>query len=186
MSGGIPAATSVPAPVSKPAPKTEDLPPWEEERPPLPPEPEEKPTPQPPVQEKRPISPAPPVQEETPCAPVTTGDFWPAFSAGLKGLVLPSAHPFLMNPAVSGVWTNGVLTLWVPDEFTKSMLNQPNITEPMAKAAAARFGQSTRVVFSIGKAPEQVPAPAPQPTPEADALDQLLDFGSKFDNIVIE
>ena len=174
MSGGIPAATSVPAPVSKPAPKTDDLPPWEEERPPLPPEPEEKPTPQ------------PPVQEETPCAPVTTGDFWPAFSAGLKGLVLPSAHPFLMNPAVSGVWTNGVLNLWVPDEFTKSMLNQPNITEPMAKAAAARFGQSTRVVFSIGKAPEQAHAPAARPVPEADALDQLLDFGSKFDNIVIE
>ena len=116
-----------------------------------------------------------------------SGDFWPAFSAGLKGLVPPSAHPFLINPAVSGLWTNGVLTLWVPDEFTKSMLNQPAITEPMAKAARARFGQAARVTFSIGTPPAQVQAPAPQPAPEADALDRLLeDFGSKFDNIVIE
>ncbi|MBE6973460.1 MAG: DNA polymerase III subunit gamma/tau [Ruminococcaceae bacterium] len=177
-------AVSVPAPVAapvKPKPKQDDLPPWEEERPPLPPEPEEAPTPQ---------IPTPPRQETSkpePAPAAANGEFWPSFCAGLHGLVPPSAHPLLTNAAmVTGTWSSGVLTLWVRDEFTKALLNKPAITEAMAKAASTRFGQPTRVVFTIGKAPAQSSAPAPQPAPEADALDQLLDFGSKFDNIVIE
>ena len=101
----------------------------------------------------------------------------------------PSASPYLTNPAaVTGTWLDGVLTLWVADDFTKAMLNRPNITEPIARAAGARFGQSARLVFAVGKPPAQAtaPAPAPAPVPTEDALDQLLDFGSKFDNIVIE
>ena len=185
MSGGIPAAAPTPVPVSKSAPKADDLPPWEEDPSPLTPKRAEDPMPQlstPPKQEM----PAPAPKAEP--APVAAdGDFWPSFCAGLHGLVPPSAHPLLANAAlVAGTWSGGVLTLWVQDEFTKALINKPAITEPMAKAATARFGQSTRVVFSIGKAPAQAQAPAPQPAPETDALDQLLDFGSKFDNIVIE
>ena len=186
MSGGVP-VPSAPKPTPKPAPTpaVDDLPPWEEERPPLPPEPEEHPTPQPPVSRE----PAP--KPESPAAAPTqvSGDFWPSFCAGLKGLVPPSASPYLANPAaVTGTWQDGVLTLWVADDFTKAMLNRPNITEPIARAAAARFGQSARLVFSVGKPPVQptAPTPAPAPAPAEDALDQLLDFGSKFDNIVIE
>jgi len=185
MSGGAPAApTPTPQPAVKPAPPADDLPPWEAERPPLPPEPEEEPTPQPP---------APPKQEAPRPAPPSAGpaaghgSLWPDFSAGLRGLVPPSAHPYLMNPAmVSGTWNEGVLTLWVQDDFTKAMLNKPTVTEAIAKAASARFGQSARVTFTIGKPPAQPAAPAPVPAQEEDALDQLLDFGSKFDNIVIE
>ena len=141
-----------------------------------------------PAAEKKPQAPvkkAEPKPEPAPAA--ADSEFWPSFCAGLHGLVPPSAHPLLTNSAmVTGTWSGGVLTLWVQNEFTKALLNKPAITEPMAKAASARFGQSARVVFSIGKPPAQTHASAPQPVPEEDALDQLLDFGSKFDNIVIE
>ena len=189
MVGSGVAAVPAPAPVpaSKPiapTPVADDLPPWEEERPPLPPEPEEQPTPQQPVVVKQQEQPA------APSAPVAKQDagFWPEFAAGLRGSVPPSAHPYLINAdLVCGTWKEGVLTLWVKDEFTKAMLNRPAITEGIARAASARFGQSARTVFSIGRPPEEQVHTAPsQPEPGADALDELLDFGSKFDNIVIE
>ena len=174
MAGGVPAApTAPPRPKPTPAPAADDLPPWEE--PPAPKQPEqvrEEPKPAPP----RPTQAAQPVQ----------AGFWPDFAAGLRGVVPPSAHPYLMNAAlVSGTWKDGVLTLWVKDEFTKAMLNRPGTTEAIAKAASARFGQPARTAFVIGQPPEQA-ASEPKAEPRQDALDELLDFGSKFDNIVIE
>jgi len=183
MSGGIPTAAPISDPADRPASKADDLPPWEEEGPPLVPERAEKPQPATPPKQEVP-TPAPKA-ESAPAA--ASSDFWPSFCAGLRGLVPPSAHPYLMNGAmVTGTWSAGVLTLWVQDEFTKAMLNKPAVTEAIAKAASTRFGQPVRVAFAIGKPPVQAQASAPQPAPEADALDQLLDFGSKFDNIVIE
>ncbi len=176
--------SSAPVAQSKPVaapPAADDLPPWEEERPPLPPEPEERPVPQ---------QPAPVKQQEKPAAhssPAGKQDagFWAEFAAGLRGIVPPSAHPYLMNAAlVSGTWKDGVLTVWVKDEFTKAMLNKPAVTEAIAKAAAARFGQPARTAFAIGQPPVQQASPA-QPEPKVDALEELLDFGSKFDNIII-
>ena len=177
----------VPAPASSPAPKApapaapkapapaEDLPPWEQE-----------PTPPPARPETPSAPPVPPIAPPAPPAP--TGGFWTEFSAGLRGLVPPSALPYLMNKAaVSGTWRSGVLTVWVVDEFTKAMLNKPAIIQGLAKAASARFGEGARVVFSVGTPPAEAsaPAPAPVPEPQEDALDALMDFG-KFDNITIE
>ena len=119
--------------------------------------------------------------------------FWGAFSAGLRGSVPPAAYPYLTNPAaVSGVWKDGVLTLWVQDEFTKAMLNKSAVTEPVARAAQARFGVPARVAFSLGTppAPAGDSSPAPDASPltreEEDALEALLDFGKQFDNITIQ
>ena len=186
VGSGVPVSAS-PVTPSKPVaapPAADDLPPWEEERPLLPPEPEEKP-----VSHAAPV----PVKREEPAAhsaPACTQDagFWPEFAAGLRGSVPPSAHPYLINAdLVCGTWKDGVLTLWVKDEFTKAMLNRPAITEGIAKAASARFGQSARTVFAIGRPPEeQVRPEVSRPELGEDALDELLDFGSKFDNIVIE
>ena len=178
-SGASVAKPTVSAPVPQPAAPTpspaDDLPPWEEERPPLPPEPELTPAPEPPAP---PPAPAPVPKS----APTSVGGFWPEFSAGLRGFVPPSALPYLMKrDSVDGRWADGVLTLWVKDEFTKSMLNKGAVTEGLAKAAVARFGQCTRVVLAIGTAP----AEATESAPQEDALDALMDFG-KFDNITIE
>ena len=103
----------------------------------------------------------------------------------------PSVLPYLNNPAkVTGVWKNGLLTLWTDTEFTRSMLNKPAILEGLTQAAAAAFGGQPRVSVITGKPPAEAssqPAPAPQPeAPAEDALDALLAFGEQFDNIVIQ
>ena len=180
IGSGVPAVTPAPVPSPKrvttpSAPQSDDLPPWEEKSAPTL---EPVPAPEPP----RPVPP--------PSSSAPTGEFWTEFSAGLRGLVPPSALPYLMNrSAVSGTWQNGVLTIWVKDEFTKAMLNKAPIMEGLAKAAGIRFGQQARVVFSVGTAPAHTSAPTPSHAPaersEADALDELMDFG-RFDNITIE
>lgn len=188
-SGGVPAAPTAPAPQPRPtAPSPapipavkEDLPPWEEERPPLPPEPEEMPAIQIPV----PPAPKPAPKPAAPAAAGADTGFWDGFVQGLRGMIPPSSYPYLLNKAaVTGTWKDGVLTLWVQDEFTKAMLNKPATTEALSRAAGARFGCSARVTFSIGTPPANQSAPAPVPS-GPDALDALLDFGRRFDNITI-
>ena len=190
---------------AKPNPPADDLPPWEEDRPPLPEEPPEEPDyvfeepapvrpapPEPPAPTPRPPAAKPPAPAPAP-ASGSGGDraFWPSFAAGLRGKVSPSVLPYLNNPAkVTGVWKNGLLTLWTDTEFTRSMLNKPAILEGLTQAAAAAFGGQPRVSVITGKPPAEAssqPAPAPQPeAPAEDALDALLAFGEQFDNIVIQ
>ena len=188
-SGGIPAPASTPAPA--PAPKAaakpaapapvDDLPPWQEEPAPAP-----KPAPAPapaPAAVESPVTPPP--------APAPSGEsggaFWDSFVTGLRGQISMAAYPYLSNRTqVRGTWKDGTLTVWVPDDFTKTILNKPAVTEVMAKAASVRFGGSARVAFAVGTPPaEAAGTPAPAPAQGApDALDALLDFG-KFDNITI-
>jgi len=209
MAQGAPAPASASAPrpspvkhppaAAKPAAPVEDLPPWEEDRPPLPEEPPEEADYV--FEEPAPVRPAPIPQQAAAKPPAPTpapassggGDraFWPSFAAGLRGKVSPSVLPYLNNPAkVTGVWKNGLLTLWTDTEFTRSMLNKPAVLEGLTQAAAAAFGGQPRVSVVTGKPPAEGPAqtpPAPQPEAQAeDALDQLLAFGEQFDNIVIQ
>ena len=190
-----PAPTEPAAPPRPAAPSAADTPPWEEKRPPLPPEPEEEPSydlPAPaPAQPEAPPAPAAAAQ---PAAPSPSGGgggtsaFWPAFAAGLAGKVPPSVQPFLNNPAkVTGVWKNGFLTLWVDSEFTRAMLNKPTVTQPMAQAAAAFFGASeARVSVVVGQPPAEEGFAPPSAGEKHDALDDLLAFGAQFDNIKIQ
>ena len=201
--GAVSAAPAAPAPsrpagpvkaARTPAP-AENIPPWEEERPPLPPEPEEEPSYDPPVSAR----PAPPAQKApapgaAPAPSADTGEnraFWPSFAAGLRGKVPPSVTPYLNNPAkVTGIWKNGALTLWVDSEFTRTMLNKPAVLEGLTQAAAASFGGQPRVSIVTGKPPQEEPQAAPAgpegAEPLRDALDELLAFGEQFDNIVIQ
>ena len=221
LAGGIPASAVTPAPPAAPvpqpaapvqpapaptpaapaapprpaAPSAADTPPWEEERPPLPPEPEEEPSydlpAPPPAQPEAPPAPAAAAQ---PAAPSPGGGgggnsaFWPAFAAGLAGKVPPSVQPFLNNPAkVTGVWKNGFLTLWVDSEFTRAMLTKPTVTQPLAPAAAAVFGAAeARVSVVVGQPPAEEGSAPPAAGERHDALDDLLAFGAQFDNIKIQ
>ena len=207
----VPQPAPTAQPVQTPAkPKAEDTPPWEEERPPLPPEPEEEPSwPEPePVRPAAPMTqPAAPVQAAAPAPQPAaqpgpgagneagTSAFWPSFVAGLRGKVPASVLPYLSNPAkVTGVWKNKALTLWVDTEFTRAMLNKPPVLQGLSQAADACFGVTgSRVSVIAGKAPAEdlaVPAPVPQPAApgqgSGDAMDALLAFGEKFDNIKIQ
>ena len=197
----VPAAAPVQS-AAKPAP--DDTPPWEEERPPLPPEPEEEPSwPEPEAVRPAPaVQPAAPAAQSAPAQPMTesgaqagTSAFWPSFVAGLRGKVPASVLPYLNNPAkVTGVWKNKALTLWTDTEFTRAMLNKPPVLQGLSQAADACFGVTgARVSVIAGKPPAEDLAPAaPAPQPQApvqesgDALDALLAFGEKFDNIKIQ
>ena len=189
----------------------EDRPPWEEERPPLPeepPAPEEMervfdvPEPEPVRSAARPTArpaaqPAP--QQSAPAGGPPDGDraFWPSFAAGLKGKIPPTVHPYLNNAQkVTGVWKNGSLTLWTDSEFTRAMLNKPAVLLGLRRAAIDTFGVAPQVSVVCGTPPPEEPASAPaqsaapteqqeEPAKE-DAMDALLAFGEKFDNVTIQ
>ena len=189
----------------------EDRPPWEEERPPLP---EEPPAPGEmervfDVPEAEPVRPAarptarpavqPASQQSAPAGGPPDGDraFWPSFAAGLKGKIPPTVHPYLNNAQkVTGVWKNGSLTLWTDSEFTRAMLNKPAVLLGLRRAAIDTFGVAPQVSVVCGTPPPEEPVSAPaqsaapaeqqeEPAKE-DAMDALLAFGEKFDNVTIQ
>ncbi|MGE4275936.1 MAG: DNA polymerase III subunit gamma/tau [Lawsonibacter sp.] len=190
-------AETVPAvgSVSVPSLPAEDAPPWDEDRPPLPEEPPKDRE----IIFDEPVSarPAPaPAPAQTPVPSTGDRNFWSSFVAGLRGKVPPSITPYLNNPAkVTGVWKNGILTLWTDCEFTRSMLNKPAVLNGLSQAAAAAFGGQPRVSVITGTPPETEPGTAFSATPQTqaaacpkadDALDELLAFGEQFDNIIIQ
>ena len=193
----------------------EDRPPWEEERTPLPEEPPapgemervfDVPEPEPVRPAARPtarpaVQPAP--QQSAPAGGPPDGDraFWPPFAAGLKGKIPPTVHPYLNNAQkVTGVWKNGSLTLWTDSEFTRAMLNKPAVLLGLRRAAIDTFGVAPQVSVVCGTPPpeEREPAPVqsaapveherekPAEPPKEDAMDALLAFGEKFDNVTIQ
>ena len=193
----------------------EDRPPWEEERPPLPEEPPapgemervfDVPEAEPVRPAARPtarpaVQPAP--QQSAPAGGPPDGDraFWPSFAAGLKGKIPPTVHPYLNNAQkVTGVWKNGSLTLWTDSEFTRAMLNKPAVLLGLRRAAIDTFGVAPQVSVVCGTPPpeEREPAPVqsaapveherekPAEPPKEDAMDALLAFGEKFDNVTIQ
>ena len=193
----------------------EDRPPWEEERPPLPEEPPapgemervfDVPEPEPVRPAARPtarpaVQPAP--QQSAPAGGPPDGDraFWPSFAAGQKGKIPPTVHPYLNNAQkVTGVWKNGSLTLWTDSEFTRAMLNKPAVLLGLRRAAIDTFGVAPQVSVVCGTPPpeEREPAPVqsaapveherekPAEPPKEDAMDALLAFGEKFDNVTIQ
>ena len=192
----------------------EDRPPWEEERPPLPEEPPapgemervfDVPEAEPVRPAARPtarpaVQPAP--QQSAPAGGPPDGDraFWPSFAAGLKGKIPPTVHPYLNNAQkVTGVWKNGSLTLWTDSEFTRAMLNKPAVLLGLRRAAIDTFGVAPQVSVVCGTPPPEEPASAPAqsaapaekqeepPQKDAeDAMDALLAFGEKFDNVTIQ
>ncbi len=186
-----------PKPVPQPAPPqpsdSYEAPPWDDILAEEPPHEQEAPGFYP--EEPAPMPVAKPVEQPapkfTPPVNIAPGDssFWPSFAQNLRGSAVPaSVMPYLTNPdKVVGVHQNDVLTLWVTNSFTKSMLDKPAITEPLSTVAAQRLGGQIRIAFQVGKPPAAAPAPQPiaQPSPEPDALDELLALGAQFDNITI-
>ena len=118
--------------------------------------------------------------------PAAQPDLWPGLVAAVRKK-FPAVYPFLCNPsAVEGRLEGGVLTLWVKDEFTKTMVGGPHILEELGRLASAQTGGEVRCAVKVGKAsPPQAGQAAPAPA-EHDNLDDLLAFGRQFDNIIIQ
>ena len=202
LAGGIPAACAVPgqpmkqsapakrepsAPRAEPVPA--ERPPLEEERPPLPDEPGERvdvdETPEPSTApEDRLVAGEAPTGGEA--GRSAAADLWPGLVAAVRGK-FPAVYPFLSNPAmVQGRLEDGVLTLWVKDEFTKSMVGGASILEELGRLASAQTGVPARCAVKVGKAPAAPAAAAPAQAAEHDKLDDLLAFSRQFDNIIIQ
>ena len=165
-----------------------DLPPWDMD-----------PVPPPPVRQAPPSVPKPPVPPVPP-PPVPTvpqpqvqpsgGVSWPGFLASLKNTP-PAIQSFLRKPnAVTGVFGENDLTLWVEDEMTRGLFTKPMAADFFAKSAAAYTGQERRVHVKVGK-PEAAPAPTAVPVPPAappqkDNFDDLLALGRQFGNFTVK
>ena len=194
LAAGVPvfqAAPAVQAPVEKAeqakppvtvsAPPVADTPPWEAEPPQV-----SAPVPTPPAAERPapPQEPAPaPAAAPSPVAVAASDALWPGLVAGLKDLVGRNAYSFLSNPSmVRGTYEAGVLTVWADDDLVKGVVGKPTVTGPLGQLAQTRLGCPIRVAVKVGK-PELTASPS---DPGHDKLDDLLAFGSQFDNITIK
>ena len=185
---GTAQAAGIP-PARRAEPVPAERPPLEEERPPLPDEPGERvdvdETPEPSAApEDRLVAGEAPTGGEA--GRSAAADLWPGLVAAVRGK-FPAVYPFLSNPAmVQGRLEDGVLTLWVKDEFTKSMVGGASILEELGRLASAQTGVPARCAVKVGKAPAAPAAAAPAQAAEHDKLDDLLAFSRQFDNIIIQ
>ena len=169
------------------APVAEDVPPWEE--PPLPEEPPEREAPgerifdvpegavpAAPARREEPRQ-APPVQA-APAAPAggtTDAGWWRALSESCKGRLPPMYRAFL--DMCTGVLEGDCLTVYAPDDMTLGRLDNDRVRNALTEEVTREAGQAVRLMLRVGEPPKAQPV---------DNLQNLLKFGSQFDNIQIK
>ena len=174
----------------KAAPKAADAPPWEElplpEEPPLPDEPgvrvfdvPDEPEPvreaPPPMMKKEPVqATASPAPSAGPVAPVN-GNWWRALAEGCKGRLPPMYRVFL--DMCAGALEGDQLTVYAPDDITLGRLDNDRVRGALGEEAAKAAGMPVRLVFRVGEPPK---------ASTKENLQNLLKFGSQFDNIEIK
>ena len=171
---GQPASKTAPPPV-------QDAPPWEEppaeeERPSLP---EEPPLPEEPGErvfdEPEPAAPPPVRAGQAPSQPAAVGGgWWRALAEGCKGRLPPMYRAFL--DMCTGVLEGDLLTIYTPDDITLGRLDNDRVKTALTEEAAAG-GITVRLAFRAGEPPKATPR---------ENLQNLLKFGSQFDNIEIK
>ena len=118
-----------------------------------------------------------PEQPKEPSATNTVAGsgWWRALAESCKGRLPPMYRVFL--DMCTGVLEGDQLTLYAPDEITKGRLDNDRVKNVLLEEAATAAGTAVRLVFHIG--------PPPQASPQEN-LQNLLKFGSQFDNIEIK
>ena len=182
-----PPREQVPAAPAVSAPAAEDVPPWEE--PPLPEEPPEREAPgerifdvpedavpAAPVHREEP-RPAPPVQAASaaPAGGTTDAGWWRALSESCKGRLPPMYRAFL--DMCTGVLEGDCLTVYAPDDMTLGRLDNDRVRNALTEEVTREAGQAVRLMLRVGEPPKAQPV---------DNLQNLLKFGSQFDNIQIK
>ena len=171
----------------KPEPKVEDAPPWDE-----PPLPEEPPLPDEPgvrvfdvPDEPEPVREAPPtppkrepvqtVPSPAPSAAPVGGNWWRALAEGCKGRLPPMYRVFL--DMCAGTLEGDQLTVYAPDDITLGRLDNDRVRGALSEEAVKAAGMPVRLVFRVGEPPK---------ASTQENLQNLLKFGSQFDNIEIK
>lgn len=188
-----------PAPQEKSA---VEIPPWEEvpaktaSAPELPPLPEEPPMMEEPGERVFDI-PEGPDREEVKAAPAkqpapasaapasaapaaqpvqaVNGNWWRALAEGCKGRLPPMYRAFL--DMCTGTLEGDQLTVYAPDDITLGRLDNDRVRGALDEETAKAAGMPVRLVFRVGEPPKATPQ---------ENLQNLLKFGSQFDNIQIK
>lgn len=130
--------------------------------------------PPPPLRQK-PAQAAPnPAPSSASAAPVN-GNWWRALAEGCKGRLPPMYRVFL--DMCVGTLEGDELTVYAPDDITLGRLDNDRVRGALGEEAAKAAGMPVRLVFRVGEPPK---------TSTKDNLQNLLKFGSQFDNIEIK
>ena len=86
---------------------------------------------------------------------------------------------------LSAAYADGVLTVWVEDDFIRGMLEKPSVLDPLGREAARRANRTVQVFVKVGRPAATPTAPVSAPA-EHDNLDDLLALGRQLDNIDIK
>ena len=181
------------APEESPAPvapaQVIDEPPWEEpplpEEPPMPEDlgrrvfevPEEMPAAKVAGREETFTPESAPAVPGTVPAAATAGDgnWWRALAESCKGRLPPMYRAFL--DMCTGALSGDLLTVYAPDDITVGRLDNDRVKSALCEEAEKASGISIRLMFQVGEPPKA----SPQKN-----LQNLLKFGSQFDNIQIK
>ena len=181
------------APEERPAPaapvQAMDEPPWEEpplpEEPPMPEDlgrrvfevPEEMPAAKAAGREETFTPESAPAVPGTVPAAATAGDgnWWRALAESCKGRLPPMYRAFL--DMCTGALSGDLLTVYAPDDITVGRLDNDRVKSALCEEAEKASGVSIRLMFQVGEPPKA----SPQKN-----LQNLLKFGSQFDNIQIK
>ena len=183
--------TRTPAPDPAPAAPAQviDEPPWEEpplpEEPPMPEDlgrrvfevPEEMPAAKAAGREETFTPESAPAVPGTVPAAATAGDgnWWRALAESCKGRLPPMYRAFL--DMCTGALSGDLLTVYAPDDITVGRLDNDRVKSALCEEAEKASGVSIRLMFQVGEPPKA----SPQKN-----LQNLLKFGSQFDNIQIK
>ncbi|MGO5049390.1 DNA polymerase III subunit gamma/tau [Dysosmobacter sp. Sow4_B12] len=174
-----PTGKAQPKAAPKAAPAAEDVPPWEEpplpEEPPMAEEPGERvfDIPAEPAPQKHPPAPAPSTPQAAPAA--AGGNWWRALAEGCKGRLPPMYRAFL--DMCTGSLEGDTVTVYAPDDITLGRLDNDRVRSALGEEASKAAGMPVRLTFRVGEPPKATPR---------ENLQNLLKFGSQFDNIQIK
>ncbi len=159
------------------APPPADEVPWEE--PPLP-----EPPPELPAERQRADLPLPepileaPVPAGAPKAAATDSGLWGRLIDSYKSR-LPAMYRAFLDGAV-GELTGDILTVICGSDFTKTQLHNVKVQSVLQEVTSEDQGRPIAVTFTVGAPPK-----AAETAESGDKIDDLIRFGSQFDNFKI-
>ena len=165
-------APAAPAPEKKAAaapPPVEDDIPWEE----------------PPEHPERVL----PEESDAHVSPVSSGasggdgNLWASLINDYKGRLPAMYRAFLDN--AWGTLEGDRLTVICDSDFTKTQLHNVKVQSVLQEVTSAATGQPITVVFQVGELPKEQPQGGAA-APARDKLDDLIGFGSQFDNFKVK
>ena len=111
------------------------------------------------------------------------GNLWASLINDYKGRLPAMYRAFLDN--AWGTLEGDRLTVICDSDFTKTQLHNVKVQSVLQEVTSAATGQPITVVFQVGELPKEQPQGGAA-APARDKLDDLIGFGSQFDNFKVK